>query len=84
MPGESRYRAYYGHALAANESTRRLAEAELQAALKLEPANAQYRLMLAELYRDLGFPKRARGEAERAVAADPNNVKARELLSTLK
>ncbi len=84
VPGESRYRAYYGHALAANESTRRLAEAELQAALKLEPGNAGYRLMLAELYRDLGFPKRARGEAERAVAADPNNAKARELLRTLK
>ncbi len=84
VPGESRYRAYYGHALAANESTRRLAEAELHAALKLEPDNAQYRLMLAELYRDLGFPKRARGEAERAVAADPDNVKARELLRTLK
>ncbi len=83
-PGESRYRAYYGHALAANENTRRLAEAELQAALKVEPGNAQYRLMLAELYRDLGFPRRARGEAERALAADPNNVKAGELLRTLK
>jgi len=84
VPGESRYRAYYGHALAAHESTRRLAEAELLAALKLEPGNAQYRLMLAELYRDLGFPRRARGEAERAVAADPNNAKARALLRTLK
>jgi curved DNA-binding protein CbpA len=83
-PGESRYRAYYGHALAANENTRRLAEAELQAALKVEPGNAQYRLMLAELYRDLGFPRRARGEAERALVADPNNVKAGELLRTLK
>ena len=40
--------------------------------------------MLAELYRDLGFALRARGEAERATAADPNNSKARELLRSLK
>jgi DnaJ-class molecular chaperone len=83
-PRESRYRAYYGHALAANENTRRQAEVELHAALKIEPGNAQYRMMLAELYHDLGLPRRARGEAERALAADPNNVKARKLLLTLK
>ena len=82
-PNESRYRAYYGHALATNESTRRLAETELHAALKLEPNNYQYRLMLSKLYRDLGFPRRARGEAERALALDPNNVEARELLRAL-
>ena len=39
--------------------------------------------MLAELFRDLGFQVRAKGEAERAVAADPNNKKARDLLRTL-
>ena len=49
------YRAYYGRALAANQQTQRLAEAELQAAVKLDPANASYRVMLAELYRTLGF-----------------------------
>ena len=82
-PSEGRYRAQYGHALAAHENTRRLAEVELQAALKLEPNNAQYRVMLAQLYRDLGFSHRARGEAERAIALDPNNSKARELLESL-
>ena len=51
---------------------------------KLDPKNANYRIMLAELYRDLGLKLRAKGEAERAVAADPNNQKARELLRTLK
>jgi curved DNA-binding protein CbpA len=83
VPTESRYRAYYGRALALNEGTRRLAEAELQAALKLEPNNAEYRIMLAELYRDLGFKVRARSEAVRAIASDPNNRKARDLLETL-
>jgi DnaJ-domain-containing protein 1 len=84
MPNEARYRAYYGHMLAGQENTRRAAEAELQAAIKLDPANAEYRVMLAQLFRDLGFIIRARGEAERAVAADPNNRKARDLLRELK
>ena len=83
VANEPRYRAYYGRALALHESTRRLAEAELQAAVKLEPNNADYRLMLAELYRDLGFQVRARGEAERALAKDPNNRKARDLITSL-
>lgn len=84
VPNEPRYRAFYGHLLAGNERTRRAAEAELHAAIKLDPNNADYRVMLAELYRDLGLKLRAKGEAERAVAADPNHQKARELLRTLK
>jgi curved DNA-binding protein CbpA len=80
---EPRYRAYYGRALALHESTRRLAEAELQAAVKLEPNNAEYRIMLAELYRDLGFQVRARSEAERALAADHSNRRAKDLLESL-
>ena len=84
VPNEARYRAHYGHLLAGSERTRRTAEAELQAAIKLDPNNANYRVMLAELYQDLGLKLRAKGEAERAVAADPNNQKARELLRALK
>ena len=76
-------RAARGQMLAGNEKTRRAAEAELLAAIKLDPKNAEYRMMLAELYRDLGLKLRAKGEAERAVAADPNNRKARELLRSL-
>jgi curved DNA-binding protein CbpA len=83
IPVEPRYRAFYGKALASHEGSRRLAEAELQAAVRLEPNNSEYRLMLAELYRDLGFGVRARTEAERAVSLDPNNRKARELLKKL-
>lgn len=83
-PKEPRYRAHYGQLLAANEHTRRAAETELLAAIKLDPNNAEYRVMLAELYRDLGLKLRAKGEAERAVAADPNNRKARDLLHALK
>jgi len=83
MPKEARYHAFYGQMLASNEQTRRAAETELLAAIKLDPKNADYRVMLAELYRDLGLKLRAKGEAERAVATDPNNRKARELLRGL-
>jgi DnaJ-domain-containing protein 1 len=84
VPNEPRYRASYGQLLASNEATRRAAEAELGAAIKLDPKNAEYRMLLAELYNDLGLKLRAKGEAERAVAADPNSRKARELLRSLK
>jgi hypothetical protein len=83
VPTESRYRAYYGRALSLDPGTRRVAEVELQAAIKLEPNNSEYKVMLAELYRDLGFLVRAKSEAERAVAADRNNRRARELLKSL-
>jgi len=83
VPKEPRYRAFYGQMLAGNEATRRAAETELLAAVKLDPQNAEYRVMLAALYRDLGLKLRAKGEAERAVAADPNNRKARDLLQSL-
>ena len=82
-PGEARFRAYYGRALGAVEATRRLAEAELQAALKLDPANLSYRLMLAELYFDLGFNRRAEGELRRVLMAQPDNPGARKLMRRL-
>src|SRR5262249_300263 len=84
MPNEAAYRAFSGGMLAEHEQTRRTAEAEFQAAIKLDASNAEYRAMLAELYRDLGLMLRARGEAERALAADPNNQKAKDLLHSLK
>jgi hypothetical protein len=83
VPTEPRYRAYYGRALALDATTRRIAEVELQAALKLDSNNTEYRIMLAELYRDLGFLVRAKSEAERAVASDGNNRRARDLLNSL-
>ena len=83
FPNEARYRAFYGHALSSNEKSRRLAEVELQAALKLEPDNPDYRTMLGQLYKALGFQRRARAEAERALASAPNHAGARDLLNDL-
>jgi curved DNA-binding protein CbpA len=83
-PREARYRAHYGHALIRQSNTRRIAETELQAALALEPENTSYRVMLAELYKQLGLQRRAEGELERALSADPKNEAARSLLLSLK
>ena len=82
-PTEARFRAYYGRALAAQKDTRRLAEAELQAAVKLDPENLSYRLMLAELYFDLGFFRRAEGELKRVMTAEPNNPDGLKLMRRL-
>lgn len=83
-PRIARYRAEYGRVLITNPETRRIAEIELKAAIALEPANASYRIILAELYRVLGLRRRAEGEIQRALAADPKNEAARSLLSRLK
>ena len=82
-PRVAQYRAYYGSALTRNPNLRRTAETELQAALKLEPNNSEFRVMLAELYQQVGLRKRAEHEAARALNADPTNKSARDLLSNL-
>jgi curved DNA-binding protein CbpA len=82
-PQVANYRAYYGRALAADINTRRLAENEIQIAVKLEPENTLYRTMLAELYFDLKFYRRAQTEIERVLAKDPKNGMANLLLRKL-
>jgi len=80
----ARYRAYYGKALAAHDDKQRhKAEAELQAAVKLDGANAAYRIMLAEFFVQFNLLKRAEGELNRLLAIHPNNAEARRLLDSL-
>lgn len=81
--GNARYRAYYGKALAGNKNTYRQAEAEFQAALRLDADNTDCRLMLAELYINIGLLKRAEGELTRVLEKAPNNWEARSLLDSL-
>lgn len=83
VPSQAKYRAYYGRALAANEQTRRLAESEIQTAVKMDPSNANYRAMLAELYFELKFQKRAQSELDKALEIDPKNASALALLRKL-
>lgn len=83
-PRRARYRAEYGRALINDPQTRRIAEYELKAAIALEPNNVSYRVALAELYKALGLRRRAAGELQRALIADPNSDVARQLLASLK
>jgi curved DNA-binding protein CbpA len=82
-PDVARYRARYGQALSGQRETRRGAETEFQAALTLEPDNASYRIMLAELYRNLGLRRRAQAELERALLTEPKHKEARAMLASL-
>ncbi len=81
--GNARYHAYYGKALAADNKQRHKAEAELQTAVKLDGENADYRIMLAEFFIQVGLRKRAEGELNRLLAIAPNNSEAKALLDSL-
>ena len=83
-PTESRYRAYFGQALAKDGRLRHNAEAEIKAAIALDANNASYRVMLAELYSEIGLIKRAQAELDRALDADPHNEAARRLRNKLR
>lgn len=83
-PGVARYRAHYGRALAQNRNTRRRAESELQTAVSAEPDNVEYRLMIAELYRDIGLRRRAEAELQHALKLSPAHAQARRLLQSLR
>ncbi|HLL77690.1 MAG TPA: DnaJ domain-containing protein [Pyrinomonadaceae bacterium] len=83
-PQHARYHAFYGRALMREPATRRQAESELQAAIRLDPGNASYRVALAELYSTLHLTRRAEGELTRALSIDPNNAAARQMLSQMK
>jgi curved DNA-binding protein CbpA len=83
FPQKAQYRAYYGRALAANQQTRRQAEAELQAAIALDGQNPLFRVMLAELYASVNLHKKALGELQHALLLDPKNQEAMTLMSKL-
>ena len=83
-PTEPRYRAFFGQALASDQRLRRNAEAEIKAAIALDADNASYRVMLAELYSQIGLLKRAQSELDRVLASDPQNADARRLRDKLK
>lgn len=79
----ARYHAYYGKALAMDSKQRHKAESELQTAIKLDNENADYRIMLAEFFVQIGLRKRAEGELNRLLAIFPSNREAQALLDSL-
>lgn len=83
-PKNARYHAYYGKALSADDKQRHKAEGEMQAALRIEPDNPTFRIMLAEFFIQVNLLKRAEGELTRLLAKFPTNREARNLLDSLK
>jgi curved DNA-binding protein CbpA len=82
-PEAARYHAYYGKALSNDESQRFKADAELQSAVRLEPQNATFRILLAEFYIQYELLKRAEGELHRLLVIHPNHPEALALLDSL-
>jgi len=82
-PKQARYHAYYGKALSHLDKNRHQAEQEIFTAIKIEPQNNAYRLMLIEFYIDANLPKRAEGELKKLLAKEPGNEEARALLDSL-
>lgn len=83
-PKNARYHAYYGKALSSDAKQRHKAESEMQSALKLDPNNPTFRILLAEFFIQFNLLKRAEGELTRLLAVFPSNREARELLESLK
>lgn len=83
-PQNARYRGYYGRALTGDEKQRHKAEAELQSALRIDPNNETFRLMLAEFFIQVNLLKRAEGELNRLLAIFPSNAEAKSLLERLR
>jgi curved DNA-binding protein CbpA len=82
-PDNARYHAYYGKSLSYAQNQRHKAEAEIREAIKLDPENVSYRLMLVEFYIQFNLLKRAEGELQRLLAAFPGNKEAQVLLDSL-
>ena len=82
-PNMARYHAYFGKALSADSTQRHKAESEMQAALRLDPDNATYRIILVEFFIQINLLKRAEGELTRMLAKFPTNREARDLLDRL-
>ena len=83
-PKSARAHAYFGKALSSDSKHRHKAEAEMQAAVKLDANNPTYRIMLAEFFIQMNLMKRAEGELNRLLAIFPNNREARLMLDSLK
>ncbi len=78
-----RYHAFYGKSLSYDKQHSHKAEAELQTAIRLDAENITYRIMLAELFVEIGLLARAKGELKRLLQITPDSREAQSLLDTL-
>jgi tetratricopeptide (TPR) repeat protein len=83
-PDNPRYRAYYGKALSADDKQRHKAESEIQVAIRLDPTNPTFKIILVEFFIQMNMIKRAEGELNRLLSVFPSNREARVLLDSLR
>ena len=83
-PENAQYHAYYGQALTIDPKSKHKAEAEMQTAIKMEPENMEYRIMLIEFFLEMDLIKRAEGELVRMLAVKPDHKEAAELLNQIR
>ncbi|MGI8494213.1 MAG: J domain-containing protein [Pyrinomonadaceae bacterium] len=83
-PDNARYHAYFGKVLSMDDSLRHKADTEMQTAIRLEPQNATFRLIISEFYIQFGLFRRAEGELQRLLAMYPDNKEAQKLLDGLR
>ena len=55
----------------------------MQTALRIDPNNPTFRIMLAEFFIEMNLIKRAEGELNRLLALFPSNREARDLLASI-
>lgn len=82
-PNTPRYRANYGKAMSKNPRFKHQAEAEFQTAVKMSGNLSEFRVMLAEFYKNTEMPKRAVSELQKILSMEPNNKAARALLDSI-
>jgi len=78
----SKYHYYSGVALS-KDGKLKDAERALSRAIRQEPSKAAYLAEAGHVYIALGLPKRAKGNFEKALSADPNNKRALEGMDKL-
>lgn len=83
-PSNAQYHAYYGQALTADPNSKHKAESELQTAIKMEPENIEFRIMLIEFFIEMDLLKRAEGELVRMLAIKPDHKEAMEMLRQIR
>lgn len=82
---EPRYHFLLAEAQARNPDRRwqKMAEQAYLNAIKLDPWNADYLVILGQFYRKQGFAVRARRQFEKALAMQPGHARAQEELATI-
>jgi curved DNA-binding protein CbpA len=83
-PSRPAYHYHLGLALIRNPRARREADQHLTKAAELEPYNAQIRVKLGVLYKEVGLPKKADSYFRAALQIDPENRAARREIASEK